>query len=477
MAPTTALADRYDSDAIAGVPLSESDPSKSVAPSIDAAAAMICTSDGRVLWSRKPSTPRAMASTTKMMTALIALERAELDEQVVISEAASKVDYAIGLEPGERRSVRQLVELALVASSNDAAYALAQHVSGTSTAFVAEMNERAAKMGLEDTHFANAHGLDEAGHHSSAADLAALARIAMGNAEFRRILTMKSVTLPAYEKRKAKTIKSTDRLLESYPGIVGGKTGFTDDAKYSFVACAERDGISLTAVILGAPNSSARFKHSARLLDWGFEHLRVQTVTTATETVGSVPFSADRLRSVPVRVAETTSTAVFDLEGPLTRRLIAASKVKLPVFEGQPLGKVEVRQGERVLVTVPAVAAADIASVNETVGAVPVSDYLDRAVTARAAETSLAVPAFDAASPVTRDVHLDPRVSAPVAAGDPLGEITYSQGGRVLVKVPVVAAASVEAPGFITRVGTWFARGWRAVTGAPTMARFEVVES
>lgn len=477
VSPATALATRYDSDAIAGIPLSECDPSKSIAPSISAAAGVICTADGQVLWSREATTPRAMASTTKIMTALIAIERAGLDEQVVVSEAASKVDYAIGLEPGERRSVGELLELALVASSNDAAYALAEHVSGSIPAFVDEMNERADELKLRDTRFANPHGLDQANHHSSAADLSALARAAMGDPTFRRIVGLSSVTLPAHGKRKARTIESTDELLDSYPGLLGGKTGFTDDAKYSFVASARRDGVSLTAVVLGAPSSSVRFKHSARLLDWGFEHLKVQTVATATETVGAVPVAVDTRRTVPVRVAETTSTAVFDLAGPVARRLVAKDRIDLPVFAGQALGRVEVVQGERVLATVPAVAAADIASVNETVGAVPVRDYLDVAVTARAAETSVAVPAFDQRVPVRRDVQLDRHVSAPVEAGDPLGEITYSQAGRVLVTVPVVAASDVVAPGLMTRLGTWLARGWRTVTGSPTMAQLVIVET
>ncbi len=477
ISPATALATRHDSDTIAGVPLSECDPSKSVAPSISAAAGVICTSDGQVLWSRKATTPRAMASTTKVMTALIVLQQADLDEQVVISESASKVDYAIGLEPGERRSVRELLELALVASSNDAAHALAEHVSGSVPAFVDEMNDRADELELRDTRFANPHGLDQAGHHSSAADLSALARTAMADPAFRSIVGLRSVTLPAYEKRKARTIESTDELLATYPGLLGGKTGFTDDAKYSFVASAERDGVSLTAVVLGAPSSSVRFKHSARLLDWGFDHLKVQTVATATETVGSVPVAVDTRRTVPVRVAETTSTAVFDLAGPVARRLVAKDRIDLPVYAGQTLGRVEVVQGERVLATVPAVAAADIASVNETVGAVPVRDYLDVAVTARAAETSVAVPAFDERVPVRRDVKLERHTSAPVEAGEPLGEITYSQAGRVLVTVPVVAATDVVAPGLMSRLGTWLARGWRAVTGSPTMARLVVLET
>jgi len=474
VAPGAAPAKRLSSDSISGVPLSACDPSRSVAPDINAASGVIATDDGRILWSRRPSEPRAMASTTKIMTALLVLEQGNLDEVATVSKAAAGVDYSTGLRPGERIPVGKLLELALVASSNDAALALAEHVGGDVATFVDRMNARASELGLGDTHFVNPHGLDAAGHHSSAADLAVLSRTAMGSAEFRRIVALRSVRLPAYKKRAARTIRSTDELLGRYPGLLGVKTGFTDDAKYSFVACAQRDGISLTAVILGASSNSARFKQSKRLLDWGFRHVDVKTVATATETVGAVPVAADPRVEIPVRFAETTATAVFDLDGPLTRSASLVDRVSLPVFQGQPLGTVAVRQGDRVLATLPAVAASDLASVGETVGVVPVVDYLDRTVTARAAETSVPVPAFDPKTPVKRRVVLDPHVSAPVAAGQVVGQIVYSQGATVLVRVPAVAASAVEEPGVFDKVGTWFARGWRALTGAPSMASLQV---
>jgi len=254
-APSPAVAKRLPTDQIAGLSLASVDPSLTVAPDITAVTGVLVDATGRQLWSRQPTTRRAMASTTKMMTALVVLERSSADEMVTISSAASNVPYATGLIAGERMSVRQLLELALVASSNDAVTALAQHVGGSEGAFVTIMNDRAHELELDETHFANPHGLDRPGHYSSAEDLASLSRTAMLLPEFRRIVTLKSVTLPSYEERPARLLKSTDELLGSYAGILGIKTGFTDDAKYSLVSSAERDGVTLTAVILGAPRS------------------------------------------------------------------------------------------------------------------------------------------------------------------------------------------------------------------------------
>lgn len=476
-APGSAWALRADSDQIAGLPLTSCDPSHTVAPDISAFSGALCTSDGRILWSRRLEDERAMASTTKIMTALLTLERSDLDEIVVVSKRASSVPYAAGLHAGERLSVRQLLEFALVISSNDAATALAEHVSGSVPAFAAEMNDRARQLGLDSTRFANPHGLDAPGHHTSAADLLALTRTAMALPEFRRITSLKKVTLPAHEDRSARTVKSTHLLLRSYQGSLGGKTGFTNDAKYSLVTSAERDGVALTAVILGAPSSTKRFKHSARLLDWGFKHLRVKTLATATETVGAVSLAPNPSRTVPVRFAEETSLPVFDLDGPVERDLRLVSQVPLPVFEGQPLGTVRFAQGDLSLTTATVVAAASVASALETVGAVPVSDYLDRTVVARAGETSSAVLRFDPGSPVERKVMLDQQVSAPIAVGAPLGEVVYWQSGQEICRVPVVAASAVEAPGPVARLGIWMGRAFRGLVGAPGMAQLEIVGS
>jgi hypothetical protein len=202
----------------------------------------------------------------------------------------------------------------------------------------------------------------------------------------------------------------------------------------------------------------------------------MRTIATATETVGSVPLAANPDREVEVRFAEASSTPVFDLDGEVAREIVLDADVALPVFDGKPLGQIELAQGDRPLATLELVAAEDVASAEETVGSVPVADYVDRAVAVRASGEEIDVPEYDALTPVEREVVLDPEVAAPVSVGDELGEVVYSQDGEVIVSVPVVAAADIEAPATLERVGIWFSRAWLWVTGQPRMATLEIVE-
>ncbi len=475
LSPTAAFAKCLTTDQIAGVPLEESGLTD-IAPDVGAASGLIIGNDERVLWARGAEGQRAIASVTKIMTAILVLERANLDATVTVSENASKVSYATGLKAGEQLTVRQLLELALVTSSNDAATALAEHVGGSTAQFAEMMNRRAEELGLDDTRFVNPHGLDAAGHYSCASEIAVLAQTAMQHPEFRRIVALEEVTLAKYENRAAKDIESTDHLLGEYEGLLGVKTGFTDDAKYCFVSAAERDGIVLTTVVLGSPNTKARFDDTEVLLDWGFEHLTMETIATTTETVGTVPITVNTAHDVEIGFAETTTTPVFDFEGEVTRTVSVDQSVDLPVYEGQPLGEAQLHQGDRVLATVPVIATEDVASAEETVGAVPVSDYVDVAVTVRATGDDIDVPEFDPKAIVERDVVLDSEVEAPVTEGDVLGEIVYSQRDTTILTVPVVATSDVEEPAVLERVGIWFSRAWNWVTGEPTMATLQLVE-
>lgn len=445
--PSSALASRLATDRIDGIPLSRGSVPTSVAPDISARAGALVTADGRVLWSRSLRAQRPMASTTKIMTALLVMEHTTPTETITITRAASRVPYATGLRSGEKRSVRKLLELTLVASSNDAATALAIHVGGSVGGFSKMMNARAVKLGLRDTRYVNSHGLDATGHYSSAADLAVLMRAAMAQPEFKRIVGLRAVRLPAYRTRSARTLKSTDALLGQVEGLHGGKTGYTGDARYCYVASARRDGVSLSTVVLGSSSSSARFVSSARLLAWGFRHYRVRQLGSVTSTVGAVPISANPSMSVGVRCENTVSTPVFGPLGAVTRNVSLPTSVAVPVFAGQTLGVVRFIQGSSVIATVSAVATASRASAEETVGVVPVDGAADPEVPVRAAPSTATVAPYDPLRPVERVVILDSRVAAPVVEGQVLGQIVYTQDGRVLVTVPVVASRSIPLAG------------------------------
>jgi D-alanyl-D-alanine carboxypeptidase len=217
---------------------------------------------------------RSMASVTKIMTGLLAVERSEPDEMVTISQrAADTGEKEIDLVPGESVAMDALFKALMIHSANDAATAIAEHVSGSVEAFVADMNQRAAELGLTHTSFANPHGLDAPGHYTSARDLLVLGRVAMGQPEFTEVVKAKTLVFPPAPDGTPRTGSSTNLLLWSYPGSLGLKTGFTAQALLTYVAAAERDGRRLYAVLLGSDGDRAHFSDATALFDYGFEQL------------------------------------------------------------------------------------------------------------------------------------------------------------------------------------------------------------
>lgn len=443
-APSFAMAETLPTDRVGGYAVSTPLISDAHAPDISARAGVLIGLNGRALWARRAGTQRPMASTTKIMTALVVLERSGLDEVVTISRAAAATPYATGLRAGERRTVRQLLELLLVASSNDAANALAVHSAGSTRSFVSLMNRRAASLQMEDTRYVNAHGLDATGHYSSASDLTRVMRAALRQAEFRRIIHLSSVVLPRYGRRAAQRIRNTNELLGEVRGMIGGKTGYTGDARYGLVASARRDGLTLTSVVLGSPTSSARFTSTRRLFEWGFRYYRLRSLSTTTQTAGYVPISGDMSRTAPARYASAVNIPVFSLLGPVSRVPSLQTSVTVPVFAGQPLGTVRFVQNASVIATSAVVAAKPVASVGETVGAVPILGRPGVTVIARAAESTAVVVPYDVTRPVERTVELLEGVATPVMRDQWLGWIDYSQDGRLIVRVPAVAASVVD---------------------------------
>lgn len=237
-----------------------------------------------VLASEGADEPRAMASTTKMMTSLLAIEHGGLDDEVRVSDDAAAIGEAeVDLEPGEVLTLRQLVTALMIRSANDASIAVAEHVSGSEEAFVARMNERAAELGLESTQFANPHGLDAPGHFSSAEDLLTLARVAMDQPLFAELARTRRAVLPPDSTGDVRVVVATNQLLGEYPGLIGVKTGFTSAAGLCLVSVARRDGRTLYAVVLG---SEAHFADTTALLDHGFDDFRIYSAVAAGAEFG-----------------------------------------------------------------------------------------------------------------------------------------------------------------------------------------------
>lgn len=266
------------------------------APAIRAAAATLDDlSTGQSLFDHRPNTRRPIASLTKIMTALLVLERTEPTDVVRASaHAAATPGSVLGLEPGERMSVRNLTYALMLQSSNDAAVALAERVGRTEEGFVALMNDEAHSIGLRDSRFFSPNGLDDRGY-STASDLARLTRAAEAQAEFSTIVRTKERTITSVTGPN-RHVQNRNVLLWLYRGATGVKTGFTSPAGYCLVATAERDGRALVTVLLGEPSEERAFSDGAALFNFGFSAFSPVTLrqgqAVGTVTVDGQPVGA-----------------------------------------------------------------------------------------------------------------------------------------------------------------------------------------
>jgi D-alanyl-D-alanine carboxypeptidase (penicillin-binding protein 5/6) len=223
-----------------------------------------------------PDALRPLASTTKMMTALVAAESSTFDELVTVSASAAEAGEAeIGLVAGEVVPMGDLVSAILVRSANDAAEAIAEHVGGSVEGFADLMNQKAEEMGLTNSHFVNPHGLDMPEHYSSAADLLHIARGVLANPQLAAMVKSTSLDFPPAPDGTRRGGPTTNSLLESYEGAVGVKTGFTFQASLVLAAAAERDGRLLLAVVMGSEGVGGHFADATALLDYGFAEAAV----------------------------------------------------------------------------------------------------------------------------------------------------------------------------------------------------------
>jgi len=231
-------------------------------------AAYLVKVDGREVWARDPGRRLAPGSLTKMMTALLVLERAGLGQVVTVSKAASReTGSRLGLSPGDRMPVVDLLAATLLGSANDACHALADHVDGSEEKFVSRMNARAREMGLAGTRFANACGHDADGLYSTARDLARLAEAAMGNPVFARMVGLIDGEIATADGGRKFRLENKNELVGRYRGVAGVKTGFTRRAGKCLVAFAERDGRRVLLVLLNAPD---RWWKAEEMLDAAF---------------------------------------------------------------------------------------------------------------------------------------------------------------------------------------------------------------
>ena len=326
-------------------------------PPVVASAYVVRGPDGAVLASRAADVQRPLASITKLMTVMVALEHARLDEVVTVApQAASIGESSVDLRPGERLTVRDLAIAALVPSANDAATALAAHVGhGSIPRFVELMNVKARKLGLTSTHFANPHGLDQVGHYSSARDVTTLLNAALRNPFIRTWSTRSSATIAG-----GRTLTSTDDLLGELP-FVGAKTGHTDGAGWSQVAVAEAGGARVTVSVLGAPSEEQRNSDLAALVTWGLaQYHPVKAVSRRVYGQAETGYG----RAPVAIVAPRDVVRTVRVGRPLVERVVLSPALALPVARGQRVGEVRVLDGKKLIARSPLVTAAAVSSVS-----------------------------------------------------------------------------------------------------------------
>jgi D-alanyl-D-alanine carboxypeptidase (penicillin-binding protein 5/6) len=302
-------------------------------------------------WARVP-----IASITKLMTVLVALDHARWNDVVRVRQASTAVgESTVNLRPGERITVGDLVKGALIQSANDAADALADYVGrGDRRAFVALMNAKAAELGLEGTHFTRPDGLDAQAHYSTAHDVALLARAAMRIPHVRSVVRLRTATIAG-----GRTLHTWNDLLGAFPGLYGVKTGHTAGAGWCEVAAARRFGVTLYVTVLGSPTRSQRNVDVSSLLRWGISRYRQVWLVQPRRIFlnAEVGYDIDR---VPIVAARGLMRSVR-IDRPLVERVVAPATLDLPVRRGQRVGEVRVYSGRRLVGLRPLVASRSVA--------------------------------------------------------------------------------------------------------------------
>ena len=337
--------------------------SVAAAPEVSAKSAVLMdAATGTVLYEQNSHTPLAPASVTKVMTMLLIMEaidsgRIGWNDTVTASEAAAeKGGSQIYLKVGEQMSVTDMVKSIAVSSANDCACAMAEHIAGSEAAFVEKMNEKAAQLGMQDTQFVNCTGLDDApdaaAHKTSAYDIALMSReLLVRHPDIKQYTTIWMDTV----RDGTFGLSNTNKLIRFYPGATGLKTGFTSAAGYCLSATAQRDGMELIAVVMGADTSANRFAACKALLDYGFANYALTTPAAPQNLLVPVRLgTAGQVAAVP---GENAPILVEKgQKNNITTEYTLEEKVDAPVSKGQRLGTLTVKAGEQILRQIPLVA-------------------------------------------------------------------------------------------------------------------------
>ena len=314
----------------------------------------------KVIWGKKENERRPMASTTKIMTAIVVLENANLDDTVIVSKkAAGTGGSRLGLKTGDKITINNLLYGLLLVSGNDAAVALAEHVSGSVEAFAEKMNQKAEEMKLEDTHFIVPHGLDMENHYTTALELAEMTDYAMNNKKFAEIVATKIATISI--NGRTKSLKNTNELLGNLEGVNGVKTGFTNGANRCLVTSVSRNGMNIIAVVLGADTKKDRTRDSVEIIEYAYKNYTIYDLEELIKENYEDWKNINEKRIEVIRGKNKNITTKLDkLDNyniPIKKQdidnlkveIFALKEIKAPIYVDDYIGKIIVYNGEEKL--------------------------------------------------------------------------------------------------------------------------------
>ena len=344
-------------------PLEEGVPVELTSPS-----AMLLEADtGTVIFEKNADEKRQVASVTKLMTLLICFEeleagRVSLEDDITVSQAAAaQIGSQALLDANAVYKLRDLLHATIIASANDAAYALAEHIAGSEAAFVEQMNQRAAELGMESTFYTNPTGLPDSRQYTTARDVAALACEVCRHPDYftHASVWMDTLTHPG---GRVTDLTNTNRLVRFYDGCDGLKTGSADDSKYCLSCTAEKNGMRLIAVVLGASASQTRFNEARQMLDYGFATYRRVVIANKGDLLGqNVEVRGGSAESVPLALGSGLSMLLKNgQQSGLSLSVQLPESVDAPIAQGDVIGLVDVLLDGQVIAKLNCVAAQDV---------------------------------------------------------------------------------------------------------------------
>lgn len=349
-------------------------------PSVGAqGAALVDGTTGRLLWGKNAEEPLTMASTTKIMTAILVLENANLDDVVTVSKnAANQPEVHMDLKAGEQWKVGDLLSVMMMRSYNDTAVALAEHVSGSVEAFCQLMTKKAAEIGAEDTVFGSPNGLDSqipfAKHHSTAKDMALIGAYALKNEKFCSVIAQPSITIEEVTGKRQCEVTNADRFLKEYKGAMGVKTGYTNKAGHCFVGAAEQNGVRLVSTVLGSGWGSTgkekKWSDTKAIMNYGFDTFFPFEAAKKGQVCGKVSMLHSKVCEVNA-VLQDGYQGLFSKEEQQAIQLSISlpESIEAPVQAGQQLGNAQLKLKDEVLAEIPILA-------DQTAPAYTLADWL-----------------------------------------------------------------------------------------------------